>query len=84
MSYSEAQLREAVDAVFGHFDKDGSNTLDQGEVLALINAALDKMGAGRQASQQEVQGLIDAVDKNNDGKISKPELLKIFQQVANQ
>lgn len=58
MSYSDQQLREAVDAVFGQFDNDGSNTLDQGEVANLINAALNQMGAGRQASAEEVNALI--------------------------
>jgi Ca2+-binding EF-hand superfamily protein len=84
MGYSDEELRNAVDAVFGQFDKDGSNTLDAGEVANLINAALTQMGANRQATQQEVNGLISAVDKNNDGKIAKPELFEIFKKVANQ
>jgi len=41
------------------------------------------MNAGRQASPQEVQGLINAVDKNKDGKIAKPELFEIFKRVVN-
>lgn len=51
MSYTDQQLREAVDAVFEKFDTDGSHTLDRNEVCNLINAALKQMGAGRQASQ---------------------------------
>ena len=50
MGYSDQELRDAVDAVFGQFDKDGSNTLDRGEVANLVNAALNQMGAGRQAT----------------------------------
>ena len=84
MSYSDQQLRDAVDAVFGQFDKDGSNTLDPNEVANLINAALAQMNAGRQCTQEEVQALIDAVDKNGDGKIAKPELYEIFKRVAQQ
>ena len=84
MSYTDQQLRDAVDAVFGQFDKDGSNTLDPNETAALINAALSQMGCNRQCSQNEIQAFIDAVDKNSDGKISKPELYTIFQKVANQ
>ncbi len=75
MGYSEQELRAAVDAVFGQFDKDNSNTLDRAEVLSLVNAALGQMGAGRQATNEQVNALINAVDKNNDGKIAKPELL---------
>ena len=84
MSYSDQQLRDAVDAVFSQFDADNSNTLDRGEVTALINAALNQMGANRQASPEEINGLIQAVDSNNDGKIAKPELYEIFKRVANQ
>ena len=75
MPYSEAQLSNAVNAVFQQFDKDNSGSLDQGEVTALINAALDKMGAGRKVTEAEVKGLITKVDKNSDGKIGKDELL---------
>ena len=47
MSYSNDQLRDAVDAVFGQFDADGSNTLDRNELRNLLNAAMQQMGAGR-------------------------------------
>ena len=84
MGYSDADLRAAVDAVFDQFDTDKSNSLDRNEVLNLINAALNHMNAGRQATQEEVNGLIQAVDSNSDGKITKPELFEIFKKVANQ
>jgi len=83
MPYTDQQLRDAVDAVFAQFDKDGSGTLEVAEVSSLINAALSQMNAGRQATQQEVQSLIQAVDKNSDGKIAKTELFEIFKRVAN-
>jgi hypothetical protein len=51
MPYSDAELRNAVDAVFSQFDKDKSGTLEQTEVFALVNAALSSMKAGRQATQ---------------------------------
>lgn len=44
MGYSDQQLRDAVDAVFGQFDKDGSNSLDPNETAALINAAMQQLG----------------------------------------
>lgn len=44
MGYTDQQLREAVDAVFGQFDKDNSQSLDQQEVFNLIQAALQKLG----------------------------------------
>ena len=84
MGYSDADLRAAVDAVFDQFDADKSNSLDRNEVLNLINAALKHMNAGRQATQEEVDALIQAVDTSGDKKIAKPELFEIFKRVANQ
>lgn len=84
MGYSDQELRAAVDAVFDQFDTDKSQSLDRNEVVNLVNAALQSMGVARQASSEEVNGLIEAVDKNNDGKIAKPELFEIFKRVANQ
>ena len=84
MGYSDQELRAAVDAVFDQFDSDHSQSLDRNEVVNLINAALANMGASRKASNEEVNALIQAVDKNNDGRIAKPELFEIFKRVANQ
>lgn len=82
MSYDEAQLRQAVDAVFSKYDKDGSQTLDSDEVTALINDALAHMKANRQVTKPEVEQFMNAVDNNKDKKINKNELLEIFKKVA--
>lgn len=37
MSYSDEQLRQAIDHIFTAYDKDNSGTLEKGEVLHLIN-----------------------------------------------
>ena len=50
MGYTDQQLRDAVDAVFGQFDKDGSNSLDANETYNLICAATKQLG-GQQPSQ---------------------------------
>lgn len=84
MSYSDEQLRDAVDAVFGQFDADGSNTLDRNELRNLLNAAFAQMGNGKQVSEEEVSALMQAVDTSGDGRIAKPELYTIFQRCANQ
>jgi len=47
MSYTDDQIRQAVDAVFSKFDKDNSNSLDANETRELINAAMKQMGSGR-------------------------------------
>lgn len=82
MSYSDNDLRNAVDAVFDAYDKDKSQTLDPSEVTNLINDALKHMGQNRSVTNQEVQQFINAVDKNSDGKVAKPELFEIFKRVV--
>ena len=81
MSYSDQQLREAVDAVFGKYDTDKSNSLDANEVYNLINDALAHMKSNRKVTQAEVNQFIAAVDKSGDNKIQKPELYEIFKKV---
>ena len=82
MSYSDQQLRDAVDAAFNQVDADHSCSLDAIEVGILINIALEHMNAGKQLNQQEVnQFFFKAVESSGDGKIRKPELFEIFKKV---
>ena len=81
MSYSDEDLRTAVNAVFDHYDKDKSGTLEIDEVRCLINDALKHMGQNRDVSKAEVDQFVQAVDKNSDGKIAKAELFEIFKKV---
>lgn len=82
MSYTEAQLKSAVDAVFDQYDKDKNGTLDKAEVSALINDALKHMKSNRSATNDEIEQLFNAVDSSKDGKVSKPELYEIFKKVV--
>lgn len=50
MSYSDNDLRAAVDAVFDTYDKDKSGSLDTNEVTNLINDALKQLGQNRSVS----------------------------------
>ena len=50
MSYSDEQIRGAVDAVFGKYDADGNNSLDPNECFNLIRDALQHSGSGKTVS----------------------------------
>ena len=50
MSYSDQQLRDAVDAGFANFDTDHSSSLDANDFGNLINSALQHFGANRKVS----------------------------------
>ena len=81
MSYSDADLRAAVDAVFDAFDKDKSGFLEPPEVHNLINAALQHMGKP-QITQEQTMGFIKEVDTSKDGRIEKRELYDIFKRAC--
>jgi len=78
---SDDQLRQAIDAIFNKYDTDKSGTLEGNEIFNLINDAFKSLGRTRQVTQQEVQQFIGAIDKNNDAKISKPELFEILKKL---
>ena len=85
MGYSDDQLRQAVDAVFGQFDKDNSGALDEQETYALICAAMKHLDPSKdQPSQDDVKKFISAVDKDGNGTIEKKELFTIFRKILPQ
>jgi Ca2+-binding EF-hand superfamily protein len=80
MSYTEQQLKDAVDAVFVKYDSDHNDSLDAKEVFSLINDALSHIKSGKTVSEAEVKQFIAAADNSGDGKIQKPELYQIFKK----
>ena len=80
---SDDQLRQAIDAIFNKYDQDQSGTLEDNEIFNLINDAFKSLGRNRAVSQQEVIQFINAIDKNGDGKIAKPELFEILKKIIN-
>ena len=78
---TDDQLRQAIDAIFNKYDTDKSGTLEGNEIYNLINDAFKSLGRNRQVQPQEVDQFIKAIDKNSDGKISKPELFEILKKL---
>lgn len=68
---SEDQLRQAIDAVFNKYDTDKSNTLDNSELKNVIRDAFGHLGANRDVTDQDIKKFLGAVDRNNDGKVTK-------------
>ncbi len=68
---SDDQLKQAIDGIFDKYDTDKSGTLEDGEVLTLINDAFKSLGRGKEVSQTDVKQFVNAIDKNGDGKIAK-------------
>jgi hypothetical protein len=49
----------------------------------LINDAFKNLGRNKEVSETEVSQFINAIDKNGDGKIAKPELFEILKKLIN-
>jgi Ca2+-binding EF-hand superfamily protein len=78
---TDQQLEDAINAVFGKYDVDKSDSLDFGEVKNLITDAFSKLNQPRQVTEEDVKKFAMAVDKNSDGKITRVELFAIFKQI---
>ena len=72
MSLSDDQLRKYIDDIFGKFDRDRSGTLDANELAAFFNDLFTLMKSQQRVNQQQAMNALRAIDKNNDGKASKP------------
>lgn len=79
---SDDQIKLAIDAVFVKYDLDKSNTLDYGELKNVIADSFKQLGASRNVTDLDVKKFVGAVDKNNDGKVTKVELFEIFKRIS--
>jgi len=83
MTYTDIQIREAVDVVFQRFDKDGNNLLDQSEIKDFLGYALKKMHSTRPPSDKDVNRFLQKNDKSHDGKINKMEMFALLKSTLN-
>jgi hypothetical protein len=74
----DAVLRKAIDVIYMKYDRDHSNTLDSNELVGCFNELLGMVGAPTMANSFVMKMILKKMDKDGDGKISKPEFLNIF------
>ena len=78
---TDEQLRQAIDGVFNKYDVDKNNTLDEAELKKVLSDAFSQLGATRGVNESDIKKFRSAVDKNNDGKVTKVELFEIFKKL---
>ena len=71
MSFSQEQLKKAVESVFNTYDRDKNGSLDADEVAELINDALKQMKQNRKVSEKQLCKFIEGGDKDGSRSISK-------------
>lgn len=72
MSIPDTVLRKAIDMLFNQYDRDRSNTLDKNELVNCFNQLLRMVGSNSMVNSFIVGQILKRMDKDGDGKISKP------------
>lgn len=81
MSITDQQLRYYIDQVFQKYDRDYSGTLDVNELYLFFNDIFAMTGSSYRLQPQQAVGAMQAIDKNGDGRASKPELFMAFKYI---
>lgn len=71
-------LRKAIDVIYMKYDRDRSNTLDSNELVGCFNELLGMVGVPSMANSFMIKMVLKRMDKDGDGRISKPEFLNMF------
>ena len=71
-----AEIDEAIDAIFNHYDTDKNGTLDKEEAKVFFDELFNSMGDTIPPESHVV--IINSIDENGDGEISREELKEIM------
>ena len=68
-------VTETVNRLFNQIDSDKSGFLSSKEIDHFVKEVLADMGENSGFKEDDIQGFIEMVDNDRDGKISKAELI---------
>jgi len=69
---SEEELTKISDSIFEKNDLDNTGFIERGEFVNIINAFTESMGITT-PSDSDINGIISALDYNNDAKFNRSE-----------
>jgi len=77
----DSSKRQALEAVFNQFDKDGSGKIDSSELKQAVTTYYSEEGIQADQAQinDDVQAILATCDSSKDGKIDKNEWFKFFE-----
>ena len=81
---SEAQLIETAEKLFASIDTNGNGKLEESEVREFSRGMLLRVKPDAEFDEAAFQTNFQAMDKNNDGTVSKAELLQSLVDKARQ
>ena len=74
------KLRQAVDDIFIIYDTDESDSLEFEEAKHFLSDLFDQMG--EKIPNYAIEVILNSIDKDGDGKLSKEELYFILNQAC--
>ena len=81
---TEAQLREVAEKLFASIDTNGNGSLEESEVREFSRQMLERVKPDGNFDEEKFQETFRAMDKNNDGSVSKQELFESLLNKARQ
>lgn len=76
----QERISQAVEFAFSKYDTDNSGTLDESELKEILKAVFTKMNIQREVNDQDVKKMVQALDTNSDGMISREEFRVLAEQ----
>jgi len=75
---SDEEFNKKMDALFEKYDADKDGALNANEVRELLK---DKFSGDGKVDAGRVEQFIKACDSNDDGKIQKGEIVKVYKKL---
>ena len=70
---NKTQFNQMTSSSFDKYDKDKSGYIEESELKEVINEMAIQLNLNTDISQDDVKKVLDTIDINKDGKISKEE-----------
>lgn len=81
MQLNDMLLRQYIDQVFDRYDSNRTGTLEPKELHNLLNELFRMSGQYRTVTSQEVYTYLGQMDRDQDGRVTKQELLQLFNRM---
>ena len=76
----KTQYSEFTSSVFDKYDKNKSGYIEKDELRELINDMAEQLNLGHDISQDDVKKILETIDTQESGKISKEEFTKLSRE----
>ena len=81
MPFADDQIRNAVLNLFKKYDRDQTGFVENRELNAMCNDLARELGSKRNFSNEEINSVLNTLDKNQDGKVTLDELYVLMRKL---